>query len=211
MSNSNSKTKFCKRCQADTERYESGGCKPCCRASSAAYLAANPDKKKARMATYRAANQSKIKAYNAAYSAANSVKSKESTARWRAANPEKSKAMSAAWYLANIEKVREQGSAYRASNPEARRISVQNRLARKRSAGGTLSKGLAEKLFILQQGKCPCCKQPLGNDFHLDHIMPIALGGMNVDSNIQLLHQRCNNQKHAKHPIDFMQSRGNLI
>ena len=46
---------------------------------------------------------------------------------------------------------------------------------------------------------------------HLDHIMPLALGGSNTDDNIQLLRARCNLQKRAKHPVDFMRERGYLI
>jgi 5-methylcytosine-specific restriction endonuclease McrA len=53
--------------------------------------------------------------------------------------------------------------------------------------------------------------QPLGDNYHLDHITPITLGGSNTDDNMQLLRQRCNNQKYNKHPIDFMQSRGFLL
>jgi 5-methylcytosine-specific restriction endonuclease McrA len=88
----------------------------------------------------------------------------------------------------------------------------QNRRARKNASAGKLSFNLAEKLFKLQHGKCACgCKKHLGKDYHLDHIMPLALGGANTDNNIQLLRKQCNWQKHAKHPIDFMQSRGFLL
>ena len=38
-----------------------------------------------------------------------------------------------------------------------------------------------------------------------------ALGGLNADSNMQLLRAECNLQKSAKHPVDFMQSRGFLL
>lgn len=70
---------------------------------------------------------------------------------------------------------------------------------------------IAERLFKLQRGKCACCKQPLGDDYHMDHIMPLSLGGSNTDDNIQLLRAKCNQQKSAKHPVDFMQQRGFLI
>lgn len=144
----------------------------------------------------------------------------------RASNPEKSKAYAAAWYAANAENLRikscavyaanpdkfkDLASAWIKANPEARRRYKNNRRARKIEAGGRLSKGLAEKLFKLQRGKCPCCGKPLGDDFHLDHKMPLALGGSNTDDNMQLLRQQCNNQKHVKHPVDFMQSRGFLL
>lgn len=45
----------------------------------------------------------------------------------------------------------------------------------------------------------------------MDHILPLALGGTNVDENIQLLRKRCNLQKCAMHPVDFMQSKGRLL
>jgi len=74
------------------------------------------------------------------------------------------------------------------------------------------SPNLSEKLFVLQKGICACgCQQPLGRDYHLDHRMPLALGGTNTDDNVQLLTKLCNLQKGKKHPIDFMQSRGFLI
>jgi len=36
-------------------------------------------------------------------------------------------------------------------------------------------------------------------------------GGSNTDDNMQLLRKLCNLQKHAKHPVDFMQERGFLL
>jgi 5-methylcytosine-specific restriction endonuclease McrA len=81
----------------------------------------------------------------------------------------------------------------------------------KKETGGKLSSKLAARLFVLQKGKCACCLQPLGDDYHIDHIMPLALGGTNTDDNIQLLRAKCNLQKNAKHPVDFMQQRGFLL
>ena len=115
-------------------------------------------------------------------------------AKWQKANPQKANAKSAKW---------------REANPESRRIYQQNR--RERANGGKLSHGIAAKLFNLQRGKCTCCGKPLGNDFHLDHIVPLSLGGTNTDDNMQLLRARCNLQKNKKHPVDFMQLRGFLI
>ena len=130
---------------------------------------------------------------------------------WRAMNREKLLAAGLAYRAANREFVNSRAAAWKAANPEKRRIQDQNRRSHKRANGGKLSQGLSAKLFILQKGKCPCCKQPLGDDFHLDHIVPLALGGSNTDDNIQLLRKQCNLKKHAKHPVDFMQSRGFLL
>jgi hypothetical protein len=142
----------------------------------------------------------------------NREKSRAIVAKYDAANREKRRAKEAAYRAANPEKERERHAKYRAANQESYRIHCQNRRARKRENGGELSKGLADRLFKLQRGKCACgCKQPLGYNYHLDHIMPISLGGTNTDDNIQLLRARCNIQKKAKHPVDFMQQRGFLL
>ena len=162
---------------------------------------------------YRAANLSKILEKGAKYRAANPVnqsKVRPAKDRWAAANPEKVMASNAKWYVANKDVALARSKKWNAENKESRRIHDQNRRARE--SGGRLSKGLADKLFKLQRGKCACgCQQPLGDDYHLDHRMPLALGGSNTDDNMQLLRSTCNHQKSAKHPIDFMQQRGFLL
>lgn len=203
--------KFCKKCQCETEHYRRGGCRPCGAIQRAAYYTANSEKIKAASAAYYAANHEKCNAYHATYRAANQTKIKAYKAVYSSVNSEKAKAKSLAWYCANKEKAKASSTARQKANPEAGRIVKHNRRARERTNGGVLSKGLSAKLFKLQRGKCPCCKQPLGEDYHLDHIVPIALGGANEDWNMQLLTKTCNLQKHAKHPIDFMQSRGFLL
>lgn len=156
-------------------------CKACMRVANAKRYAASPEKKKE---------------YSAKWYAANTDKHKEYGKSWREKNPDKCKAMTQKWF---------------SENPEARRIYVRNRRAINR-ATGKLSTGIAAKLLKLQRGKCACgCGQPLGDDYHLDHIMPLALGGTNTDDNIQLLRSKCNLQKHAKHPVSFMQERGFLL
>lgn len=161
-------------------------------------------------AAYRVENKERIAERKAAYHIANRDRCNTLAAEWRAANPEKSKAAIAKWYRANREKCVAAATKWQKDNPEACRIRGHNR--RSREAGGKLSKDLAERLYRLQRGKCACgCNQSLGDKYHLDHVMPLALGGSNTDGNIQLLRRVCNLQKHAKHPIDFMQSRGFLL
>ena len=218
-------SKFCRKCGAETERYASGKCKPCQRTASAAWAKENPDKHRSKSAKWAAANPEKVRAANAAWYAANREKARASRATWQAANPEKKRARDAAYRAASREKLNARSAAYRAANPEkchaaiatwraanpeALRIYSHNRRAR--ASGGKLSNGLAERLYKLQRGKCACgCKQPLGDNYHLDHIMPLALGGTNEDENIQLLRATCNLRKHDKHPVEFMQQRGFLL
>lgn len=178
---------------------------------TAAWVRDNPEKVKVHRKTRYAANADKIKAAVAVWKAENRAAVAAVSAAYHIANADKLRARAAAWYEANQERAKASSIAWNKAHPEEARIYRQNRQARKRENGGVLSKGLVAKLFKLQKGKCACCREPLGDDFHLDHIMPLALGGSNTDDNIQLLRQRCNNQKHAKHPIDFMQERGFLL
>lgn len=182
------------------------------KADSVKWQAANRDKVNASAAKRYAANPDKKNAATAKWAAANPEKVKAAYAKWRAANTDKRKALAIKWYAANLEKAKARAVAWNAAHPEIMRIHCHNRRARQRANGGVLSKGLAGKLFKLQRGKCACgCGQPLGTDYHLDHIMPVALGGTNTDDNIQLLTATCNMQKSAKHPVDFMQQRGFLL
>ena len=130
---------------------------------------------------------------------------------WQSSNADKAKANVKRYRTNNRERYQALVSARRAANRGAYRAYEQNRRAKMKAYSGKLSIGLAEKLYVLQRGKCPCCGQPLGENYHMDHKMPLGLGGTNCDENMQLLRQKCNNEKHVKHPVDFMQSRGFLL
>ena len=197
------------------------------RAASTKYRLENPEKVKAAQAAYEEKNRDKINASKAKWRRSNPKKCAEQAAKWRAANHEKAKAAGRRCYAANREKinaraaewrkenaacwVKQRKALWRAENPESNRLYMQKRRVRKLSSGGALSKGIVGRLLKLQRGLCPCCKRPLGNEYHMDHIMPLALGGEHVDSNIQLLRASCNLRKQAKHPVDFMQQRGFLL
>lgn len=205
-------------------------CRLCKRKANAANWAKNKDALSAKNAIWRAENSESQKAYQSAYFAANKERISKRKSDWSKANPgvlsirsadyqrrnpEKVKAASDKWNKENKDKNRASEAKWREANPEKRKLicrqSNQNRRAKKKAGGGRLSAGIVERLKVLQQGKCACCGKPLENNFHLDHIMPLALGGKNEDGNVQLLTSTCNQQKHAKHPVDFMQERGFLL
>lgn len=218
--------KICSRCSSDNI-YKESYCIPCNRTYLRKLKEENPEQIKAYNAKHYENNKEKILSKNSIWRLNNLVKVNEGVKIWQSRNPEKVKQYKKNWSLKNPEKDIACRKKWLANNQESHKKSVtrwqsintdalrlinQNRRARIAGNGGKLSKGLAGKLFELQKGKCACgCRQDLGNDYHLDHIMPIFLGGVNEDSNIQLLTAKCNKQKHSKHPIDFMQSRGFLL
>jgi 5-methylcytosine-specific restriction endonuclease McrA len=180
---------------------------------------------KARKAKYRAANKDKITAYNKEYYARNPEFHSQRFSVWYEANKEKCNARWRNYYSINTEKIKQRKNIYRLENKEkikayekeyrtnnllVFRLQAAKRKARKLENGGELSKGLIPNLMRLQKGLCACCREKLVN-YQIDHIYPLAKGGQNIDSNIQLLCPDCNRRKNAKHPIDFMQSKGYLL
>ena len=230
----------CAKC-GTANRNSAGKCIACENARSTAWRLSNPERAaaskaawakenqahvKASKAVYRASHLLEEKVANAAWSAANPGRKNANAAAWRKSNPDRAKASILAWNATNSKRFKSAKSAWRKANPDKCRVSVlkwraanpefakiakHTRRAREKGAVGTLSRGLSKKLFALQKGKCPCCGLPLGDDYHMDHEMPLALGGSNTDDNMQLLRKTCNLQKHAKHPVDFMQERGFLL
>lgn len=112
------------------------------------------------------------------------------------ADPEKPKAATRDWEL---------------RNPEAVATRWRNRRARKMGADGSHTKAEIQLLFIKQKGRCAYCKCRIGKSAPADHIIPLAKGGSNWIRNIQILCQPCNQEKHAKDPLEFARSRGLLL
>lgn len=55
-----------------------------------------------------------------------------------------------------------------------------------------------------------CLKPLIKNKFHVDHHMPLVLGGSNDRSNLRLLHQKCNLSKGARDPAEHALQNGLL-
>jgi 5-methylcytosine-specific restriction endonuclease McrA len=68
-----------------------------------------------------------------------------------------------------------------------------------------------EILTKAQRGRCAICRCRLGDEVHIDHIMPKALGGSNRRSNLQLTCAPCNLAKGPRHPLDHARSLGLLL
>lgn len=211
MSDSNSTTRVCKKCGSSDFYTDGRRCRPCNNASQAIYRKANADKLNADSMLRYYANYEKSKAVKKKSKEKHAEKIKEDGKKYYIKNKAQCKLRTDKWAENNREKRRLIYKTWYDKKPEAVRVSTQNRRSRKKLATGTLSKDIAQKLFKLQKGKCPCCNKSLGTNYHIDHIIPLALGGSNSDDNVQLLRSFCNLQKHAKHPIDFMQQRGFLL
>lgn len=215
--------KPCRKCGA-VDRSPSGNCRPCSREAVKRWREANPeanrearkrcyaanrDTERERSRRYREANPKAVRECNKRWHEANREARSEYDKRYREANREARSEYNKRWRETNPEANRERGKRWVAENPEAKRVHNHNRRARIRSSG-KLSPDIASRLLTAQKGKCACCKTKM-ESYHIDHIMPLALGGLNVDNNVQLLCPPCNLSKGAKHPVDFAQERGLLL
>lgn len=178
---------------------------------AAAYRIKNPEKRKETQAKYRSANREKVSAVNAAYRTNNAEKIKESSAVYRETNSEKVKKAKAAYKERNLEKVNASKTAWAKANPDKRAAFCRNRKALKRTAEGSHTAEDIKRIYKAQNGKCACCKTKVGKKYHVDHVIPLARGGSNWASNLQVLCPNCNVRKQAKDPITFMQSLGMLL
>lgn len=201
-------TKKCKTCGSD---YSGNRCIACKLAYTARWREKNKDRIHEYSVQYYKNNADHILEKKKNEREENPLEHRQRTKKWRDSNPLKNKEVAARSHANNKEKNNKRSINYRLANLDRYRAYAHNRRALIKLSGGKLSPEIASKILALQKGRCACCGEPLGSDYHLDHIMPLALGGTNTDDNIQLLRSTCNRQKYAKHPVDFMQQRGFLL
>lgn len=188
-----------------------GQCWGCKKQPSKEYMAAwnvkNHERRKAINQRYRekhpdywpayyAKNSATILAQNAVWRKDNKEAAREGTATWHKANPERLKRIHRKWVLRNPEKVA---------------ATARTRRATKLAADG--SHTVADVLAMLdrQGGKCVYCLKSIRSKYHVDHIVPLADGGSNWISNIQLTCPTCNFRKNRMDPIAFANRLGRLL
>lgn len=191
ISSNSTKVKVCKDCGVS---FTGVFCKPCKAIYNKKYREENKDRAKAIQAAWAAANPERRKATSAKYRKAHPEEQKQ----YYKANAEKIKARVREWYEKNTEKVSAYKKSWFKDNPEARPEYKARR--RVRIGDDRLPRGSIKKLYAAQNGLCACCGGELGEKYHVDHIMPLALGGRHILGNIQLLLPLCNQRKSSLHP-----------
>jgi len=116
-----------------------------------------------------------------------------------------------AWLISNREKQRRLNRlAYERNKPAAIARNRKRKARLKGSNGAHTDTDIAD-IFRLQLGKCAYCRVDLNQRYHVDHIMPLALGGSNARHNLQLTCELCNSRKGAKDPLVFARKLGLLL
>lgn len=213
--NTSNETKLCTWCNneipitsfykyKDDKKGYQAGCKSCRAKYAAEYRNKNKEK-------IRNSYKENKKRYAAEYRATNKEKEKKRIEDYRELNKDKILVKNSEWRKANPDVYRASATAWKKANPERVSALCRNRRAMNRNASGSHTGDDIKSLLFLQNGKCAVCKDQVSSRYHVDHIMPLSLGGSNNKDNLQLLCPTCNMSKGAKHPADFMQSIGMLL
>lgn len=199
-----------------------GACLDC----KVAYHNRNIDSIKAKKKEYQANNKEKKRAADKAYYEANKDKRREYNAKYRAENAERILAQKRAYhfskrefhvqksrdyYRAHFDVLSERKRKYNDKNKEMVRQWSRNSKARRKGAEGKHTKDDVQRIFDRQKCKCANCLCDVSGGYHVDHIMPIILGGTNWPENLQILCPTCNLRKNAKDPIDWARENGKLL
>ena len=145
------------------------------------------------------------------YYASNSDSVKNSVNLWVSKNKDKHSTYVQKWALENAERKKSSNSLWKKNRKDLVNASIQKRRAAKKNQLGIVSCDIVEKLMGLQKCSCINCNKDLRLGYHIDHMMPLSLGGIHSDENLQLLCPTCNIKKHNKDPIAWANENGRLL
>lgn len=205
------------------ERYTlKGQCVECVSSANRTYCLKNPQKRKTERRKYyeehRDVELPRAKEYQAAlraegldYYTRNVDEIRERKRLKRQANPEAARAKDRVARLLYNTKINLIKRAWEKRHPEKREEKKRNRRAKIAGASGKHTAAQIKTLYEKQNAKCAFCFCKLRSKYEIDHYVPLARGGTNDITNIQLLCRPCNQKKHATDPIVFAQRNGRLL
>lgn len=149
--------------------------------------------------------------YQADYYKSNECRIKSRNSKWLEENGDKKKAIDKEYRVSNKVKVKTAKDKWQRENPDKRAATDRNRRSRLASAQGTHTADDVRYIMWAQSFMCYYCGIPIRDSYHVDHIMPIALGGGNGPDNLQCLCPTCNLRKGALHPDTWVERVANGI
>lgn len=205
-------------------------CKSCIRAKYTEYYSQNSEGIKRRVKQYRISNAEKVSAKNKQWQENNPEKVKQYKVKWatryykdwyeangdsirerarnkvrdwRANNREQHRQYSGKWSKDNPEKRRRISQRYTKRHPDKVNSNTRNYRSRKRGAEGKHTAEDVQLQYKSQKGLCWWCGNPVGEDYHVDHRIPLSRGGTNWPNNICIACATCNESKNNKLPYEW--------
>lgn len=190
---------YCRECTNEANRVWREANRERAKEASRAWREANKERVREVNRAWYENNRERSLGNNRAWYQANKERAREYSRVWREENRERHLANGRAWAEANRERARETSRAWQRANPDKRATIVHRRRARKSSAvpqRWTVDHTLGDPLACWW-----CGRGLLGATAHVDHVMPIRLGGPADTANEVMSCADCNHSKNAKHPL----------
>lgn len=175
------------------------------------YYERNREEVLARDAAWRAANPDAVKEIQKRSYEKHREKRRAKARAKYAEDPTYDKERAVGYRRKNRKKIAGQSKEWRKNNPDKVKTYDRNKKLKRRGAEGRHTHADIVNLLDLQNYKCAECKKSVREDYHVDHIMPLARDGTNWPSNLQILCPRCNMEKHATDPFVYAQKKGRLL
>ena len=171
------------------------------------HAAANREANKERCRKWRNANKEHISVKNRQYRLANQQRLREYLQSYQVANQQRLQERNRLYREANRQTLRERSQEWREANPDkARSLARQSRRIRRAREAGAIDPGAPHATAAATARRAwlfgNCCAY-CGSDglLHLDHVEPLARGGLHTPDNLVPACQRCNLSKNAK-PVE---------
>lgn len=208
----------CKVCQYQYQREWEANNHDKVLAKGRRYQEKNKDARNASKKRYRAENRENINKKRREDYTQNADKINDRKRELRQLNPGLSAAYSKDWRKRNPQKQSQYNKTYRDKHPELIRIvkskwnkenadkvrkTSADRRARIANAPGSHTDKDIETQFRSQKGICWHCGKPVGYNYHVDHLVPLARGGSNGARNIVISCPHCNCSRQDKMPHEW--------
>ena len=178
------------------------------------YARANPEKISAKSKEYYQKNREKILASVRKYRIENIDRIREYKDKNRVRinararqyywdHHEKIKVRMRQYHKDNAERKRQNYKEWAQNNKGRIRANVARRRALKVNAKGTYTHDDIVLIYNCQKGRCWWCQGKLGDEYHIDHRIPLSKGGSNDPSNLVVSCPTCNLSKSNKMPWEW--------
>lgn len=186
-----------------TTTYFRNECKSCQHEYERQYRGSHREKTIAYLAQYYIDHRKEILEYSAKHQSENRDQYNAYGKAYYLKNRNKVNATCRAWAIAHHGRVLENQRRHRKLNPDLYRAKKQRRRAKERKANGIFTDKDVAIQYESQNGKCWWCGIAVGDQYHVDHRIPLAKGGSNWPENICISCPECNLKKNDKMPWEF--------
>jgi len=162
------------------------------------------DTRKYYVRQWKDANPERYRELNAKSRAAAKLRDPDYFKKYYAQHRERRASEARAWYRANAEHHTAVVNKYRSNNPDKMRaLGRKNAVARRARKLDQFVEVVDPRVVFEQaKGLCGICMMPVDpkSSWEVDHIIPLAKGGVHSYDNVQLAHRSCNRRKHVAVP-----------